>query len=80
MALITKVVKEETRLVSIKLEVSMADRLAAYAEYLNRSRDEIVALALDHVMRGDKEFQATQSRGESVETSPARKRMQKAAQ
>ena len=51
MALITKVIKEETRPVSLKLEISLADRLTAYAEYLNRSRDEIVSLALDHAMR-----------------------------
>jgi predicted transcriptional regulator len=77
MALITKVIKEETRPVSVKLENSLADRLTAYAEYLNRSRDEIVSLALDHAMRGDKDFVATLSAGTRTTDARPRKRAAK---
>lgn len=77
MALITKVIKEETRPVSVKLEISLADRLTAYAEYLNRSRDEIVSLALDHAMRGDKEFMGTQTCATGSADSRPRKRSAK---
>lgn len=79
MALITKVDKEETRPISIKLEVGLADRLTAYSEYLNRSRDEIVAIVLTHVMRNDKEFTSIQATAESPGQPRSRKRSAKAA-
>ncbi len=77
MALITRVMKEETRAVSVKLEISLAERLGAYAGFLNRTRDEIVALALDHAIWGDKEFMATQGRLDGAGNRPLRKRLPK---
>jgi hypothetical protein len=56
--LIAKEKKEVLKPVTVKLEEGLAARFIAYAEYLESSKDHVVAEALKYVMDRDREFAA----------------------
>ena len=58
MPLIQKQKREVKRPITIKLEDGLADRLNSYVQFLESSRDYVVATILRYVMDRDKEFVA----------------------
>lgn len=58
MPLIAREKKEVFRTIPIKLEEGLADRLAAYTDFLESSRDHVVSSAMRYIMDHDRDFVA----------------------
>ena len=58
MPLIQKEKKEVFRTIPIKFEESLAERLLAYAEFLESSKDHVVSEAMRYIIDRDKDFAA----------------------
>ena len=56
MSLIKKEVKVERKKVEVKLPAELVYRLDEYSQFLDSSRDHVVARALEYVMEKDREF------------------------
>lgn len=56
MAIITKVKEEVLATLSCNVPAELHAKLAAYAVHVNRTKGEVVALALKYVLESDKEF------------------------
>jgi len=56
MPLIAKQKREVKRPITIKLEQNLAERLNAYARFLESSRDHVVGSIVRYVMDRDKDF------------------------
>jgi hypothetical protein len=58
MPLIAKEKKEVFKTIPIKFEEGLAERLIAYAEFLESSRDHVVSAAMKYIMDHDRDFVA----------------------
>lgn len=56
MALIKKQKTEVLKRLSIRIESSLLDQLTIYAEYLESSKDYVIAEAIKYIIERDKEF------------------------
>jgi hypothetical protein len=59
MPLIEKEKKEVFKTIPIKFEESLAERVLAYADFLESSKDHVVSEAVRYIIDRDKDFMAT---------------------
>lgn len=70
MALLKKVERVATEQRHVRIPCTTAGRFSAYAEYLNRSENEIIAELLEIAMKKDPEFMAQQGKVETKNHNP----------
>lgn len=69
MPLIQKQKKEVFKTIPIKFEESLAERVLAYAEFLESSKDHVVSEAMRYIMDRDKDFTARMKVQEAESTT-----------
>lgn len=71
MPLIAREKRENFKTVPIRFEESLADRILAYADFLDSSKDHVVSEAMRYIIERDRDFTAHL---EANGTVPKRKR------